>query len=151
MTAPAACLPRPAAARSTPVVQRLALSIAEVAEVFDLAPRHVRWRIERGLVPHLRISAGRLAILEGDASVLIGSPPAGIETIAEALRYRRPRLWLHHIAEALGVCPPTLKALARVGEFPARRTGGGWWFVMRDDLVHWLTEHRVPARWEAAA
>lgn len=149
MTAPAACLPRPAAARSTSV-QRLALSIAEVADVFDLEPRHVRWCVACGYVPHLRISAGRLAVLEGDASVLIGSPPAGIETIAAALRYRRPRLWLHHVAEALGVCTPTLKAMARVGEFPAQRTGG-WWFVMRDDLVRWLCEHRVPARWEAAA
>jgi len=129
-------------------MQRLALSVDEVAAAVGCSATSIRDRCCNDTLAHLRIG-DRLLILAGDVATLTGSRSTVAEDLRQAFAGTDP-VPLGDVAAALGVCPRFLKIMANRHQFPAQRRGH-WWCCDRFELLRWLLRERRPARWELAA
>ncbi len=126
---------------------RVGWSVAEVATFRGVDELAVRKLIALGLIAFVRLSPGRIVVLEGDVGAA-QTIDDGRATLRSAWRGRR-RVRVRELATALGVSLGTLCSLARSGELPAKLERGRW-TCDRDELVRWLLARRVPPRWEIA-
>lgn len=142
-----------------PPIERIALSIREVACIVGLAPVTIRERMKNRTCAFVKPPCNRVLLINGDWELL---RPWGANLIGERVAYvpgedgratiadmcaERTNLTMGQIQQATGICTKSIKRMCKNGELRASDETG-FWLVTRADLVAFLLTHRHSARWE---
>lgn len=133
---------------------RIAYTFQEVAEQSGYSVSWVREERRAGRLAYVKVSGSRNLILADDLVALFDPTHKhdGRDTLCNAFQ-GRAMLTADQVAHATGLHPTTVRRLCHLGSEHGGMDGvqvkpGARVMIPRTSLVRFLSEKRVPARWE---